>query len=177
MSFFYPVLHTPKQSKTSTLKPQEHPYPGFVTNTRDVRKILFLNRLRRHHRRRSLLLLLLVLHLLNILFRNIILLRHPLEHLITNIALHRNLLPATRSLRHRTARRKLLAKLFRRFLQINIEVFETRDFGDVFALVALDALDYDFGGGRAFRSRGLRRRALWRLSFGRLFRRVFARRR
>jgi hypothetical protein len=84
-----------------------------------------LRRLRRNHRRRRLLLLLLILNLLHILLRHIILLRHPLEHLIAHISLNRNLLPTTRSLRNRAARREFLSELFRSFLEVDVEVLES----------------------------------------------------
>jgi hypothetical protein len=133
---------SPLLSEASEASPTspKHSYPGRNTDAP------FLHRLRRYHRRRSLLLLLLVFNLLDILLGHIVLLRHPLEHLIAHITLHSNLLPATSSLGNRTARRKLLAKLLRGLLQIDIEVLEAGDLGDVFALVALDALDDDFGG-------------------------------
>lgn len=102
-----------------------------------------LRRLRCHHRRRSLLLLLLVLNLLHVLLWHIVLLRHPLEHLVADIALHGDLLAAAGRLGDRAAGSKLLSELLRGFLEVDIEVLQARDLSDVLALVTLHALDDD----------------------------------
>lgn len=135
-----------------------------------ISSIHFLGRLRRNHRRGRLLLLLLVLNLLHIVLGHIVLLHHPVEHLIAHIALHRDLLAAARRLRHARARRELLAKLLRRLLQVDVEVLQPGDLRDVLALVALHALDDDLARRALLALAGLRR-----LGFGGLLLRVFLR--
>lgn len=129
-----------------------------------------LSRLGSNHRRRCLLLLLLVLNLLHIVLWHIVFLHHPVEHLIAHIALHRDLLAAASRLRHARARRELLAELLRRLLQIDVEVLQPGDLGDVLALVALHALDDDLARRALLALAGFRR-----LRFGGLLLCVFLR--
>jgi hypothetical protein len=107
------------------------------------------------------LLLLLILNQLNIILRHLLILIHQkLLNILAQISLHRNLLSAARYLRDTRSRRELLAKILGDLLDIQPERLETLHGGDVFALVALDALDQDlrrcelFGaarfGGRGF---------------------------
>lgn len=66
----------------------------------------------------------------------------PLLNILRQIPLNRNL-PLTIPARHlgnRTPRRKLFPQSFRHGLDVNVEGFQPRDAGHVFALVALDAL-------------------------------------
>lgn len=96
-------------------------------------------------------LLLLILNELNIVLRDLLMIiEQPILHLITHIALHGNLLPTRRSLRHRTSRRKLLAKLLGHLLQIQSKSFQPRNLRDEFPLVPLHALDVHFRGGALF---------------------------
>lgn len=76
--------------------------------------------------------------------------RQPLRDILTHIPLHRNLLAPTRRLRHARSRREFLPKLLRHLLQIESKLLQARDFGDIFPLVALDALDGDFRRGALF---------------------------
>lgn len=116
-------------------------------------------------------LLLLILHLLDVVFRDLLMiLRQPIKDIIAHISLHGNLLPARRRLRHATARRELLPKLLGDLLQLQPEQLEPGHLGDVFALVALDALDDDLARGALL---GLL--ALGGFSFGSLLRGVLLR--
>jgi hypothetical protein len=105
--------------------------------------------LRRNHRRLSLILLLLILHQLNIILLNLlILITNPLLNILTQIPLHcNNLSHTTRQLSRRTSRSKLLPQLLGEFLDIDVEGFQAGDFGDVFAFVAFDAFDCYARGG------------------------------
>lgn len=91
-------------------------------------------------------LFLLVLHHLNIILWDVLVrLRQPVKHILADIALHRDLLATSRRLGHTASRRELLAKLLRNLLQIQPERLQPGDLGDEFPLVALDALDGNFG--------------------------------
>jgi len=87
--------------------------------------------------------LLLILNQLNIILRNnaLILLQQELLDLLTHIALHDDLLPPTRRLRHTTARRELLPKVLGHPLQVEAEQLQPGHGRHVLALVALDAAD------------------------------------
>lgn len=88
----------------------------------------------------------------------------PIHHIITDISLHRDLLPATRRLRHRAPCREFLPERLGRSLQIQPKSLQSRNFRNVFTFVALDALDDDLAG-----SALLRRTRLGGFGFGGFF--------
>lgn len=104
-------------------------------------------------------LLLLILNTLHVRLRHTTNLNDPIPDLIAIIALHHDLLrtgprPTTRDLGDAGPRGELLPPLLCHFFQIETVSFETRDSRDEFALVALDSLDQDLGGGFGFGGAG-----------------------
>lgn len=97
-------------------------------------------------------------------------LAQPIRNIVAHVALHSDLLAATRRLRHAGPGRELLAELLGDFLQIEPKGLQARNLGHVLALVPLDALD-DYLGCCAF----LRLSCLGRLGFGGFLLRVFLR--
>lgn len=112
--------------------------------------------LRCNHRRLSSLLLLLILHQLHVILGHLLILfTKPLQNILAQISLHGDDLAHTSGqFRGRTSSRKLLTHLFCNLLDVKTKGFEAGHFGDVFALVALDALDDDFGRGEFFGAAG-----------------------
>lgn len=91
------------------------------------------------------LLLLLILNKLNVvLWHVLIILQNPLFNILAQVTLDRNLLAATRHLGDARARGEFLTQGFGDGLDVEPKGLEARDAGDVFTLVALDALD-DYG--------------------------------
>lgn len=87
-----------------------------------------------------------ILNTLHVPLRHTTHINNPLQNLPAIIPLHDNLLGATGRLGHTAPRGKLLPPLLGHFLQIEAVRLKSADGGDVFALVALYALDLDFGG-------------------------------
>ena len=94
--------------------------------------------------------LLLILHAPDILLGHLLIrLGQVVEDLIAQIALDDDFLggAAAGGLGDAAAGGKLLSQLLADFFEIEAKGLEAGDAGDVFALVALDAADGDFGGG------------------------------
>lgn len=127
--------------------------------------------LRCNHRRLIALFLLLILDQLDIILGHLlILVTKPLQNILAQISLHSDdLSHTTGQFCRRTSSSELLAHLLCNLLDVEAERFETGDFGDVFALVAFDALDYDFGGGEFFGAAGFGGGGFGFLLFGVLF--------
>src|SRR5690348_2179763 len=90
------------------------------------------------------LLLLLILNQLHIILGHLLILIHQkLQNILTQIALHCDLLATARYLRHAGPSREFLAKVLGHLLDVEPERLEPLHSGDVFALVALDTLDQD----------------------------------
>jgi hypothetical protein len=91
------------------------------------------------------LLLLLILNQLHIILGHLKLLHQKLQNILTQISLHRNLLATPRDLGHTRPCSKFLAEILRHLFDVEAKSFEALYGGHVLALVALDALDQDFG--------------------------------
>jgi hypothetical protein len=89
-------------------------------------------------------LLFLILNTLHIVLWNIaVRLGQIVVDVVAQIALHCDLLASSRHLRHTTARRELLSKVLRHFLDIQAESLEALHRCDVLSLVPLDTFDED----------------------------------
>jgi len=97
------------------------------------------------------LLLLLILNQLDIILWHLLILVHQeLHDVLAQIALYSNLLAAARNLSHARPCGELFAKVLCDLLDVEAKRFEALHGGDVFALVALDALNEDLGRGELF---------------------------
>jgi hypothetical protein len=95
-------------------------------------------------------LLLLILNQLYVVTGNILISRqNPILHLLAQIPLYHNLLPPRRRLDHASPRRELLPQVLTHLLILQAPRLKPTKDSDVLPLVALHALDEDFGGGFA----------------------------